>query len=181
MRRLRQHRLIVSDWVMSRDALNGQATCSHCLTSFDKMNGLQQHIIHGMCREFQPGAPSFRAPVTDTWKMIFQTGAIVEILTDLPERTRLSARCDCCRKKFSRAMDLRCHLQQQHSELWKLAQPLTKLLVFLVTKLHGCACDPEVKDLRTDHVCLPLLQVAMMYNRAASDFWFPGTMDRKTI
>lgn len=62
---LRQHRLVLFDWLVSRDSAQGQPKRRHCGHSFQQLNGLQQHIILGACPSFDPEADTITSPMKE--------------------------------------------------------------------------------------------------------------------
>ena len=80
-----------------------------------------------------------------------------------------------------RARDLANHLMNNHSRLWRLAQHLTLMLVDIVFSRHGCMCNPQINQLRQNHVCLPLRQIAMMYYRLDSIPFMPIMLTDQVI
>eukprot|EP00435_Cladocopium_sp_Y103_P063702 s240_g25.t1 len=76
----RTRRLVVHDFVLARDSMQGSPQCSHCHRKFDTVNGLKMHIVLGKCSRFDinrsqtPVEPDVDQTgsadgviVTDTW------------------------------------------------------------------------------------------------------------------
>eukprot|EP00438_Fugacium_kawagutii_P007526 Skav231107 [mRNA] locus=scaffold2525:483158:488152:- [translate_table: standard] len=168
---LRQHQIVVQDWVASRDSFNRSPVCAHCSATFGTMSGLQYHIINGQCREFQETADTCSTPVDHSLLTLFQTEHLysTEVTLDF---AALTTRCQCCGRTFRRRGDLSQHLQTQHGTLWETSQTLLKFLTAITTQ-SGCICSPAVQAKRSDHVCVPARQIAMQFYRTELEFWVP--------
>ena len=88
-------------------------------------------------------------------------------------RLRLTTKCAHCPQVYTRAGDLANHLMNCHARVWRMAQRLTLILVDLVFARHGCVCNPMIHQLRQNHVCLPLRQIAMMHVRMSREPFMP--------
>ena len=62
-------------------------------------------------------------------------------------------------------MDLSLHLQTAHAALWLAAQETIGVLVETLYEKRGCFCNPQSNAPRTQHVCVPLKQLAMQFHR----------------
>eukprot|EP00438_Fugacium_kawagutii_P030050 Skav201346 [mRNA] locus=scaffold1389:478052:481319:+ [translate_table: standard] len=173
---LQSHRLVVQDWHAARDSLGGSSTCRHCSKHFEKMNGLMQHIILGKCRQFRADADHVTKPLNEQIMQMFTTGTYLDLPQIIHDHDP-SHQCLCCDSRFDRPQHLANHLQQQHGDLWFRAQPLTKFLSVCTLDTAGCLCTPPIPDPRGDHLCLPLQQVAMLFERSALPFWIPFPMN----
>ena len=162
---LEVHKLVSSTWNESRDSLAGQPACNHCNCLFETMEGLRSHINQGRCREFNPHAPTESVPVLDQWFHACCKGQLLQTLQSADVRRRLTLHCQCCVKSYTRASDLMNHLQLCHGYLWNVAQPLAYQLVAQHYGSLGCVCNPSCQLHRLNHMCVPLLQMAMQFHR----------------
>lgn len=145
-----------------RIAQQGLKRCLDCSTT---------SFINGQCREFKETADTCNVPISPQLMELFR----YEPLFPPPDTLDLEALakvCQCCGKDYRRPGDLAHHLQTQHGAFWASSQDL---LLFLnaLTLRHGCICKPQVRTKRSDRVCLPCRQIAMLFVRAQLEFWLP--------
>jgi len=160
-----EHKLVSSVWHESRDSFQGDPVCNHCHMMFRTMEGLRSHINQGRCTNFNPDLSTAPSDVLDVWKDATCRGAIEEVLSTAHNKLRLTLRCQCCPKRYTRSADLSAHLQGSHPEIWRMAQPVAFLLVQRYYGSLGCVCNPSCAVQRLQHVCLPFLQLAMQFVR----------------
>ena len=148
------HGLTSADWNEARDSIDGQPVCAHCGTAYSTLAGVRSHILQGRCKSFDPDKPTETAPVQDRWLRALCQGDLDVILKDPQARLQLTLRCQCCSKRYTRAMDLAAHLQGAHSNIWSRAQTLAHVLVQGHFGLRGCICNPSCSTHRVQHVCM---------------------------
>ena len=160
-----QHRLAGISFNAARDCLDAQAACAHCGAPHASLESLRSHICQGRCPMFNPMATSETKPITQAMFDICIQGELFQQLRAPMTRLHLTLRCLHCPQVYKRACDLANHLMSNHSRLWRQAQGLTLLLVELVFARHGCQCNPQINQIRNNHICLPLRQIAMAFCR----------------
>ena len=173
----RDHHLVSSVWHESRDSFLGQPVCNHCHAMFQSMEGLRSHINQGRCKQFNPDLTTAPTEVCDTWKDACCKGLFEEVLHDPRNRQRLTLRCQCCPKSYSRAADLSAHLQSCHPDVWAAAQPVVYLLAKKYLDVLGCVCNPQCNVVRIQHLCLPLLQLTMQLTRIPRAIFMPAKLN----
>ena len=159
------HKLAGITFNAARDSLNAEAKCAHCWTEYSTMESLRSHISQGRCSSFDAFAATEVVPLTQAWLDICLHGRMYDQLRAPMDRLHLTLKCVQCKQAYQRAGDLANHLMTNHSNLWRRAQHLTLMMVDLVFSRQGCMCNPQIHQLRQNHVCLPLRQIAMMYYR----------------
>ena len=100
------HRLISSVWHESRDSCDGKPTCNHCKQDFKNIESLRSHINQGRCAKFNPDLTTTPTEVLQLWKEACCQGRLEDILSDPHNKLRLTLRCQCCPKKYTRSADL---------------------------------------------------------------------------
>lgn len=160
-----KHGLAGISYNVARDSLSGQAACAHCGATMSSMESLRSHIVQGRCSSFNPLATAETSEVDPSWADICIHGHAFAKLRAPMDRLRLTLRCLHCPQTYKRAGDLANHLMTNHSRLWRQSQRLTLLLVDLIFARHGCTCNPQINQIRQNHVCLPLRQIAMAFYR----------------
>ena len=168
-----EHRLTGFTFNAARDSLNAEAICAHCGAAFSSMESLRSHITQGRCSCFDSQAATEVAPISQAWLDICLHGKMYEHLRAPMDRLHMTIRCTQCKQAYQRAGDLANHLMSNHSRLWRQAQHLTLMLVDLVFSRYGCMCNPQINQLRQNHICLPLRQISMMYYRLDSIPFMP--------
>ena len=159
------HQLTGTSFNAARDCKNAEAICAHCDTEYSTLESLRSHITQGRCDKFDPFAATEVVPITQAWIDTCMNGRMYDQLRAPMDRLHLTLRCLHCKQAYKRAGDLSNHLMTNHSRLWRQAQHLTLMLVDLVFARQGCTCNPQIHQLRQNHVCLPLRQIAMLYYR----------------
>jgi len=168
-----EHKLEGFSFNAARDCLNAEAKCAHCGAEYSSLEGLRSHITQSRCSNFDPYAATEVVPISQAWLNTCLHGKMFEQLRAPMERLRLTIKCLHCKQAYQRAGDLANHLMNNHSRLWRHSQHLTLMLVDLVFSQHGCMCNPQIHQLRQNHVCLPLRQIAMLYYRLDSVPFMP--------
>ena len=161
----RVHKIAGVSFNVARDSLDGQAACAHCGKIYSSLEGLRSHIVQGRCPEFNPAAETETVPIPQAWHDLCLHGTMFSYLQPPMTRLHLTIRCSQCQQVYTRAGDLANHLMTSHAKLWRQAQSLTLVLVELVFARLGCVCNPQIHQVRQNHICLPLRQIAMMYIR----------------
>lgn len=172
------HRLISSVWHESRDSCDGKPTCNHCKQDFKNIESLRSHINQGRCAKFNPDLTTTPTEVLQLWKEACCQGRLEDILSDPHNKLRLTLRCQCCPKKYTRSADLSAHLQGSHAEVWMAAQPFVHQLVQSFYGSLGCVCNPSCNVNRLQHVCMPFLQLSMQFARLHDAMFLPA---RQTV
>ena len=175
------HGLTSADWHEARDSVDGQPICAHCGTRFQTIAGVRSHVLQGRCRSFDPDKPTETTPVQDRWLRALCHGELEELLRDPQARLQLTLRCQCCSKRYTRAMDLAAHLQGAHAVIWHNAQTLAHLFVQGQYGLRGCICNPSCNTNRVQHVCMPYLQLAMQFQRIPKAILMPNGITHTDI
>ena len=160
-----KHGLAGISYNVARDSLSGQAACAHCGKPMSSMESLRSHIVQGHCPSFNPLATAETLELHPEWVDICLHGNAFAKLRAPMSRLHLTLRCLHCPQTYKRAGDLANHLMTSHSRLWRWSQRLTLLLVELIFARHGCMCNPQINQVRQNHICLPLRQLAMAYHR----------------
>ena len=168
-----EHKLVGQTFNIARDSIDSQAACAHCGSVHATMDGLRSHITQGRCRSFNSQATAETSEITQLWHDICLHGKLFDNLRMPMTRLRLTTKCAHCSQVYSRAGDLANHLMNCHARVWRSAQRLTLILVDLVFARHGCVCNPMIHQLRQNHVCLPLRQIAMMHVRIDREPFMP--------
>eukprot|EP00438_Fugacium_kawagutii_P009842 Skav202175 [mRNA] locus=scaffold482:136944:141335:+ [translate_table: standard] len=165
------HQLPRQDYNLSRDSLRGSPTCSHCLTMFETMEGLRSHHLDGRCPDFDPDRSSEPLPIPEDIQQRLMAGDIAGILADPDACKSLTTTCLHCDCTYNRAGDCLAHFMTNHSRLW---QPALHYLI-LLQKHHqkSCVCVPRVKHMTSDHMCLPLINLALMLERLQTVSYVP--------
>ena len=168
------HRLISSVWHESRDSCDGKPICNHCKQDFKNLESLRSHINQGRCAKFNPDLTTTPTEVLLLWKEACCQGRLEDILSDPHNKLRLTLRCQCCPKKYTRSADLSAHLQGSHAEIWMAAQPFVHQLVQGFYGSLGCVCNPSCNVNRLHHVCMPFLQLSMQFARLKDAMFLPA-------
>lgn len=170
------HQLASTVWHQARDSREGQSTCNHCGQRFKTMEGLRSHINQGRCKKFNPDSSTEPAPAKPVWTQAIRQGQLEEIMRDARNRLTLTLPCQCCTRRYGRAIDLAAHLQTAHPQLWMRAQPLAMQMVQSLYGNEGCVCNPSCNVTRHQHVCLPYIQLAMHFCRLDNAIYMPTSI-----
>eukprot|EP00438_Fugacium_kawagutii_P012617 Skav205514 [mRNA] locus=scaffold231:258543:262178:- [translate_table: standard] len=169
------HRLALNDWVQSRDALDfNQPVCTHCAEQFTSTAALRAHILQGNCPLFDPTLPrQLRDVPAELAEALFQ-GTLTQFLDD---QTLQSMTTDCmfCTAHYSRGANLLQHLLQEHGDLWQAGVPYGSQLVDDFLQPGACLCKPAVRHPNSQHVCVPIRQLAMQVGRLPLQLFVPYT------
>ncbi|CAL1169641.1 unnamed protein product [Cladocopium goreaui] len=176
-----KHRLAGLTFNAARDCLDSQAACAHCGSPHASMESLRSHICQGRCPMFNPMAASETRPITQAMIDICLHGQLLQQLRAPMTRLHLTLRCLHCSQAYKRACDLANHLMSNHSRLWRQAQGLTLLMVELVFARHGCMCNPQINQIRNNHICLPLRQIAMAFCRMEPATFMPVQITEQAL
>lgn len=176
-----EHKLMGFSYNAARDSLNGEAICTHCGAAFSSLESLRSHISQGRCSCFDPNAATEVVPISQAMLDVCLHGKLFDQLRAPMDRLHLTIKCAQCKQVYQRAGDLANHLMTNHSKLWRQAQHLTLMLVDLVFSRHGCTCNPQIHQLRQNHICLPLRQIAMMYHRMDSIPFMPVQLNDQVL
>eukprot|EP00435_Cladocopium_sp_Y103_P041588 s322_g11.t1 len=175
--RSRTRRLVIHDFVTSRDAHQGQPVCSHCQKKFSTIGGLRLHISLDKCPLFDVTRSVTPVPPNVCLLSNLKDGTLMAWLgEDVHRRMQWTCHCQCCGLTYSGASQLANHLQMVHSELWHAATTCTAFLNAYVHTINRCVCNPSPGTVRPEHQCLLLRQVAMQYVRARNAGDFPGLL-----
>ena len=167
------HQLASTVWHQARDSWEGQSICRHCSQKFKTMEGLRSHINQGRCKKFNPDSSTEPSPANPMWTPAICQGKLEEVLKVARNRMTLTLHCQCCSRRYGRAIDLAAHLQTSHPQLWKQAQPLACQMVQSSYGQTGCVCNPSCNVIRHQHVCLPYIQLAMHFCRLDNIIYMP--------
>eukprot|EP00435_Cladocopium_sp_Y103_P065133 s128_g27.t1 len=170
----RTRRLIVHNFVLARDSMEGNPQCRHCRRKFDTLNGLKLHISLGKCHQFDINRSCTPVPPNEELLQHVRDGTLMLWMADAHLRMRWTCHCQTCGIRYVGAAGLANHMQQAHSALWHAATTCTSFLSAYVMTVHRCVCNPSPGHMRTEHQCLILRQVAMQYIRARDAGQFPG-------
>eukprot|EP00438_Fugacium_kawagutii_P020881 Skav228301 [mRNA] locus=scaffold209:323073:334141:- [translate_table: standard] len=170
---MKRRKLVLHEFLATRDAVPGTHTSPHCMTRFQSLGGLQQHIIQGMCGNFDVAASTHAGHIDLRWLDFFMNEDVTAIADSPSDCLELTRRCQCCNKHFAGARELGLHLQSQHGTLWQSARSLMQLLQMVLNTHCGCVCAPHIKVHRQDHICLPAAQLAMQFRREQLELWIP--------
>ena len=176
-----EHKLEGFSFNAARDCLNAEAKCAHCGAEYSSLEGLRSHIAQSRCSKFGPFAATEVAPISQAVLNTCLHGKMFDQLRTPMERLRLTTKCLHCQQAYQRAGDLANHLMNNHSRLWRQSQHLLLMLVDIVFSRHGCTCNPQIHQLRQNHICLPLRQIAMMYYRLDSVPFMPVEITEQVI
>eukprot|EP00435_Cladocopium_sp_Y103_P050202 s1727_g15.t1 len=173
---MRTRRLVVHDFVLARDGIDGTPQCSHGRRQFATVNGLKLHISLGKCPQFDINRS--RTPVAPDAELLqhLRDGTLILWLEDAFRRMQWTCHCKTCGLRFTGAATLANHLQMAHSDLWHSATTCTSFLSAYVNTIHRCVCNPSPGHMRTEHQCLVLRQIAMQYVRARDAGLYPGLL-----
>ena len=155
--------------------------CAHCGSVHESLAGLRSHIVQGRCRSFNPQACAEHLPIEQAMVDACLHGKLGDLLFSSLSRMHLTIHCAQCGRKYERAADLALHLQGSHSRLWRRAQLLTQALVQSVYSISGCQCNPKVGHKRSNHICIPLRQVAMIFHRLQQEPFVPKPVHEKVL
>ncbi|CAL1163756.1 unnamed protein product [Cladocopium goreaui] len=158
----RDHNQTLSDWVPSRDSVQGSDQCRHCSMQFDSRSGLRRHITEGRCEAFDPLASHNPTDNTAKWSAWLHQGDFSPTGLSAHQRLQLTTTCQFCEAKYMRTGDVVAHLLQSHGPLWNASQPMLRYLLQVVMASRGCICNPQAHEVGLAHICTPLRQVAMM-------------------
>lgn len=158
----RDHNQTLSDWVPSRDSVQGSDQCRHCSMQFDSRSGLRRHITEGRCEAFDPLASQNPTDNTNKWSTWLHNGDFSPTGLSAHQRLQLTTTCQFCEAKYMRTGDVVAHLLQSHGPLWNASQPMLRYLLQVVMASRGCICNPQAHEVGLAHICTPLRQVAMM-------------------
>ena len=172
---VQEHRLTSSSFNPARDCVDGEPACIHCGALYDSLESLRSHINQGRCDQFDPSLPTEVIDVRDIWRDALCSGQLANVLRDPHNRLQLTLRCQHCSLRFQRPNDLAGHLVSAHSQLWQASQGLTHLFMELLYEMTGCLCNPGIAQVRTNHVCVPLRQLSMLFLRLDGQILFPHT------
>eukprot|EP00435_Cladocopium_sp_Y103_P039081 s1590_g10.t1 len=171
------HQLQVHDFVLARDGLHGGSACSHCGQTFATREGLKRHILDGRCEHFDCTAPNVTREPEVQAQVILKNGNFQALYSHPAFKLELSLRCQFCPERYARQIDLAAHLIHQHSDLWYRAQDSVRLLLQVIYSKYGCCCNPSVSDRSLSHICLPIRQMAMIYESGSLDVLAPVPYD----
>ena len=172
-----EHKLVSSVWSESRDRSGDSFTCRHCNTTFQSLAGLRSHVNQGRCKNFDPDLPTETLPIAPIWIDACCRGRLEEVLKDPTNRLKLTLRCQCCPRRYTRAADLSAHLQSAHPALWSQAHDFVFMLQALAPGPLGCVCNPSCSIPRGSHVCLPFWQLAMQMCRMQDAILMPNQLN----
>ena len=158
----RDHNQTLSDWVPSRDSVQGSDQCRHCSMQFDSRSGLRRHITEGRCEAFDPLASHNPTDNTAKWSAWLHQGDFSPTGLSAHQRLQLTTTCQFCEAKYMRTGDVVAHLLQSHGPMWNASQPMLRYLLQVVMASRGCICNPQAHEVGLAHICTPLRQVAMM-------------------
>lgn len=158
----REHGQTLSDWIPSRDSVQGSNQCRHCTLQFDSRSGLRRHITEGRCEAFDPLASLNPQDTTSQWSTWLRSGDFSPTGLTAHQRLQLTTTCQFCAVKYMRTGDLVAHLLQSHGPLWNDSQHMLRYLLQVVMASRGCICNPQAHEVGLAHICTPLRQVAMM-------------------
>ena len=158
----REHGQTLSDWIPSRDSVQGSNQCRHCTLQFDSRSGLRRHITEGRCEAFDPLASLNPQDTTSQWSTWLRSGDFSPTGLTAHQRLQLTTTCQFCAVKYMRTGDLVAHLLQSHGPLWNDSQQMLRYLLQVVMASRGCICNPQAHEVGLAHICTPLRQVAMM-------------------
>ena len=88
-------------------------------------------------------------------------------------RNHLTMQCQLCLEVYPYAEDMYEHLQDTHQAEYDAGQPILNMLYWAVFKHQGCCCNPGPSWHSGPHVCIPLLQAAMLLGKQANQLVIP--------
>ena len=147
--------------------------CTHCGSVHSSLEGLRSHIVKGRCRYFNPAACTEHQPLPVELKEACLSGKLGDLLSKSLQKLHLTLHCACCGRKYDRAADLAGHLQASNARLWRTSKSLVQALIATVYQQKGCCCNPQLGQKRSNHVCLPLRQIAMAFFRLEQEPFLP--------
>ena len=166
------HQFSTYDWKPSRDSLEDQQTCAHCGHTHHCLEALRKHIIYGHCPHFNPNRPWTRCGDQDIHDHFVQ-GNLQAIFADEDMRRRLTLTCQFCKDSHQMVKHMSNHMYVFHGELAQNADLLCQWLKDFFVQTYGCICNPQVKKLQQNHVCLPFLQLAMLHYQRGDWLFVP--------
>ena len=172
------HKLAGLTFNAARDCLDSQAVCAHCGTIYGHMESLRSHITQGRCGFFNPDATPESKPLEDQWIQACFHGTLPDIIAAPRIRMHLTLHCIHCHQVYTRAGDLSNHLMTGHARLWRQAQRLTKILNALMTR---CVCNPQIHQMRGNHQCVLIRQLAMAQCRMPQVPFAPMPITEQTL
>eukprot|EP00438_Fugacium_kawagutii_P013831 Skav210622 [mRNA] locus=scaffold234:513616:521032:- [translate_table: standard] len=95
-------------------------------------------------------------------KVSLKLGSVDMILQSRTVKRHLSTRCLMCNQYYASPADLLHHLDIQHPVEWNMCQPFLTLMLNTFFTTRGCTCDPQLHRGKSDHICIPLAQIAMI-------------------
>ena len=158
-----QHALQGMAFNVARDSVAGSPACAHCGTLYDNLSSLRSHINQSRCLLFRPEATPESLPMRPEWIQACTAGEMKVLFTNARSRMELTLHCQLCGVRYSRSTDLSGHLQGSHARVWRRAQQLLVILTNLFYARGTCVCNPALHQQRLDHNCLPLRQLAMLF------------------
>eukprot|EP00438_Fugacium_kawagutii_P002371 Skav201000 [mRNA] locus=scaffold991:190724:199563:+ [translate_table: standard] len=168
------HRLGRYEWVEARDMLDRTSpACSHCHALFTDYTGLQQHIVHGRCPQFDPNRHPDSLPLRPEWMAFLHRGNFEEYLYQDNNHCTWTTTCLLCDKAYDRGRELLAHLQCEHADVWAAARPHLHVLTETMGNRHGCLCFNPIQHNRSSHLCTPLVQLSMLLSRLPNQLVIP--------
>lgn len=165
-----KHQLPHVDYNVARDSIGNSPACSHCTQLFTSMEGLRTHHTYGRCSSFNPDRTAETEELPPELQLLLEQGSIQRIFQHADWPHKLTVTCIHCGESFQRAADCLQHLQLTHGRLWRASKRLVNLFIRLFQQ--QCLCQPQ-SALSPEHVCTPLIQLAMTVTRLQVPQYIP--------
>ena len=175
------HKLEIHDWVPTRDLLEADPVCSHCLACFTSKSEVRHHITRGLCSGFNVAKPLEEMPVAQRWQQLITAGDLAQLPHEPMQKLALTLHCQLCGVRFERQCDLALHLQTVHTSRWTQSQTQVHLLLQIGQLYTACICNPQTTSRGVTHICPAYRQLSMLAQRVDHDLFLPWTFDDAKI
>ena len=168
--------------MMPRDSVNATPECQHCHHTFETMTGLRMRINKGKCASFDAQRTTITRPADPMLLEALTNGHLWEHLLQTTVRVELTLRCQLCGVAYSTPAQLMLHLQTAHGPQQVQAQEWLGYLRRHLGPPTHCYCNPAPRELYSNHVCVPLRQISMLFDKLQVEqqpaIFAPWTFDK---
>ena len=172
-------------FLMPRDSVNATPECRHCHQTFETMPGLRLHINKGKCPSFDPQRPTVTKAADPMLIEALNNGHLWDYLLQPTIRMELTLRCQLCDVAYSTPAQLMLHIQTSHGQQQVQAQAWLGYLRRHLGPSTHCYCNPAPRELYSNHVCMPLRQIAMLFDKLQVEqkpaIFAPWTFDKAIL
>ena len=152
-------------FLMPRDSVNATPECQRCHHTFETMTGLHMRINKGKCASFDAQRTTITRPADPILLEALTNGHLWEHLLQTTVRVELTLRCQLCGVAYSTPAQLMLRPQTAHGPQQVQAQEWLGYLQRHLGPPTHCYCNPAPSQLYSNHVCVPLRQISMLFDK----------------